>query len=189
MKRLERADGCFTPGSSRVLMRDVQNLICAQPDWREVSPLVPLRDLCFHPICSIRNMGVIRIPKLRCAPGALLALLLLLPEIEMGAQSGDPTFSDANWSSLGAGVNGSVVALVASGKDLYAGGTFRTAGGISANYIAKWDGSSWTALGSGVSGNVLALAVSGNEVYAGGRFTKAGGSAGNYIATTAPTSP
>ena len=116
-------------------MRDVQNLICAQLDWREVSPLVPLRDLCFHPICSIRNMGVIRNPKLRCAPGALLGVLLLLPEIEMGAQSGDPTFSDANWSSMGAGVNGSVVALVASDKDLYAGGTFRTAGGISATTL------------------------------------------------------
>ncbi len=79
-------------------MRDVQNLICAQLDWRELSPLVPHKDSCFRPVCSDKNMGVIRIPKLRCAPGALVALLLLLPEIEMGAQSGDPTFSDANWS-------------------------------------------------------------------------------------------
>src|SRR5262249_13163614 len=54
-----------------------------------------------------------------------------------------------------------------SGSDLYAGGSFTTAGGIAANHIAKWNGSSWSALGSGVSGPVLALAASGSDVYAG----------------------
>ena len=75
-----------------------------------------------------------------------------------------------------------MLALAASGTDVYAAGDFTTAGGISAKYIAKWDGSSWSALGSGLNGGVLALAVSGNEVYAGGRFTKAGGSTDNGIA-------
>jgi hypothetical protein len=120
---------------------------------------------------------VIRIPNLRCAPGVLLGVLLLLPEIEMRAQSGD-----ANWSSMGPGLNSPVVALAASGGDLYAGGAFTTAGGISASCIAKWDGSSWTALGSGMNRIVRALAVSGADVYAGGDFTNAGGSTANYIA-------
>ena len=70
-------------------------------------------------------MGMVRIPKLQSAPGAFLGLLLLVPEIELGAQTSDLTFSDANWSSLGAGVNGSVVALAASGSDLYAGALSR----------------------------------------------------------------
>jgi hypothetical protein len=71
-----------------------------------------------------------------------------------------------------------------SGPVLYAGGAFRSAGGVAANHIARWDGSSWTSLGSGTSGNsgfadVLALTAyddgSGPALYAGGSFTKAGG--------------
>ncbi len=43
-----------------------------------------------------------------------------------------------------------VYALAVSGTNLYAGGWFTTAGGVPANYIAKWDGSAWSALGSGM---------------------------------------
>ncbi len=68
------------------------------------------------------------------------------------------------------------------GQHLYAGGDFTTAGGRTANHIAKWNGSSWSALGSGVNDTVYALAVSGSAVYAGGNFTTAGGNAANYIA-------
>ena len=80
------------------------------------------------------------------------------------------------------GLNGTVSALAVSGSTLYAGGYFTTAGGIAANYIAQWNGSSWSALGSGMNGYVSALAVSGSTLYAGGNFTTAGGSAANYIA-------
>ena len=61
---------------------------------------------------------------------------------------------------------------------LYAGGDFTTAGGVSANYIAKWDGESWSALGSGMGGfpdspdpyvNVLVFDASGTLLYTGGR--------------------
>ena len=78
----------------------------------------------------------------------------------------------------------SVYALAVSGSTLYAGGYFTTAGGIAANYIAQWNGSSWSALGSGwmEQPGVYALAVSGSTLYAGGYFTTAGGSAANYIA-------
>ena len=48
-----------------------------------------------------------------------------------------------SWSALGSGMNNNVHALAidASGN-LYAGGDFTTAGGVSANRIAKWDGTS-----------------------------------------------
>jgi len=54
------------------------------------------------------------------------------------------------------------------------GGSFTTAGGVPANYIAKWNGSTWSALGSGMNRAVDALAVSGSDLYAGGSFTTAG---------------
>lgn len=53
------------------------------------------------------------------------------------------------------GTSGNVSALAVfddgTGPALYAGGGFARAGGVSANYIAKWDGQSWSALGSGMS--------------------------------------
>ena len=93
----------------------------------------------------------------------------------------------SNWSALGMGIGGvddyvSVNALAVSGGVVYAGGRFTTAGGTTANYIAKWNGSSWSTLGSGVSYTVYALAVSGSVVYAGGYFTTAGSRAANYVA-------
>jgi hypothetical protein len=97
----------------------------------------------------------------------------------------DPTFSDADWVSLGSGMNNRVDALAVSGTNLYAGGLFSTAGGVTANGIAKWDGSAWSALGSGMGGTypwVSALAVSGTNLYAGGYFTTAGGVSANGIA-------
>jgi trimeric autotransporter adhesin len=100
------------------------------------------------------------------------------------------------WSALGSGISGRtwigadqipVMALAASGTDLYAAGWFTNADGVLVSNIAKWDGSVWSALGSGVSGydafaNIRALAISGTNLYAGGDFSFAGGSPANSIA-------
>ena len=90
------------------------------------------------------------------------------------------------WSPLGTGTNGEVWALAVIGTDFYAGGTFTTAGGLSANHIAKWNGTGWSALGTGINngmnGNVFSLAVIGTDLYAGGWFTTAGGSPAENIA-------
>jgi len=67
-----------------------------------------------------------------------------------------------------------VAALAVIGNDLYAGGSFTTAGTNSASRIAKWNGSSWSALGLGVNTTVWALAASGSDLYAAGNFTRAG---------------
>ena len=66
--------------------------------------------------------------------------------------------------------------------NLYAGGNFTTAGGITARAIAKWDGNTWTALGLGMNNIVRALAVSGTNLYAGGDFTTAGNKVSGYAA-------
>jgi hypothetical protein len=97
----------------------------------------------------------------------------------------DPTFSDANWVSMGGipGADSQVFAAVVDGLgNLYIGGDFTTVGNAVANRVAKWDGNAWSALGSGVNNTVQALAVSGSNLYAGGKFTTAGGAAANYIA-------
>jgi hypothetical protein len=98
------------------------------------------------------------------------------------------------WSALGTGMSGShtgfgpSVAAIAfdTNGNVYAGGDFVTAGGVTANNIAKWDGNTWSALGSGTGGfgyfvSCLAIDSSG-DLYAGGSFTSAGGVAANSIA-------
>ena len=87
----------------------------------------------------------------------------------------DPTFSDANWRNMGAGMNDMVSAMAVFGTTVYAGGSFTTADGGDANYIAKWNGSAWSALGTGMYDRVFALAVaSDGTLYAGGSFCIAG---------------
>lgn len=72
------------------------------------------------------------------------------------------------------------------GPALYAGGGFTTAGGVRANRIARWDGSTWSALGSGMNGTVWALTVfddgSGPGLYAGGLFSTAGDRVSGFLA-------
>ncbi|MFO1476721.1 MAG: immunoglobulin domain-containing protein [Verrucomicrobiota bacterium] len=97
----------------------------------------------------------------------------------------DPTFSDANWTSLeGVGREGGVITTMAVDDDgtVYVGGLFAIAGDEIALNIAKWNGSSWSALGSGLNGIVRALCASGTNLYVGGDFTSAGGMAVNHIA-------
>jgi hypothetical protein len=72
--------------------------------------------------------------------------------------------------SVGGGVNGyGVGALTSYGNDLIVGGTFTTAGGVTARNIAAWDGVQFRALGNGVPGaSVHALTVLHNQLWVGG---------------------
>jgi hypothetical protein len=89
----------------------------------------------------------------------------------------DPTFTDADWLSLGGveGASGDVYAMAWYQMQLCVSGYFSAVGTTAANNIALWNGSTWTALGSGTDALVYALAVSGSNLYAGGIFTTAGG--------------
>ncbi len=74
---------------------------------------------------------------------------------------------------------------------LYVAGSFKWAGGIEVNHIARWDGSSWEALGAGIAGTpVESLCVfdedgpgPGREVlFVGGDYVSPGGTAARDIA-------
>ena len=67
-----------------------------------------------------------------------------------------------------------------------AGGQFTSAGGLAANYVARWDGATWSSLGTGTNHHVYVLkefdAGSGPALYTGGLFTTAGGVSANHVA-------
>lgn len=79
---------------------------------------------------------------------------------------------------LTGGNNAYVAVLAMMNKQLFVGGEFTTAGGITANNIAAWNGDSWNSLGSeinnGISGTVNAIAPGHGVLYVGGAFSRAG---------------
>ncbi|MBU6401995.1 MAG: hypothetical protein KGS61_16890, partial [Verrucomicrobia bacterium] len=84
------------------------------------------------------------------------------------------------WSALGDGVafpgfSPAVDALAVRGSDVFVGGDFSTAGNVSADHIARWNGQVWSALGSGSDSTVQALAVLGGNLFAAGNFNQIGG--------------
>ena len=94
-----------------------------------------------------------------------------------------------SWSVLrnaGTGVDGTnneirVIEFDEAGN-VYVGGNFDTAGGVTAPRIAFWNGSAWASLGSGTSGFVQAITITPSFIYAGGNFAIAGGQTVNRIA-------
>jgi hypothetical protein len=52
-------------------------------------------------------------------------------------------------------------------NELYVGGEFTMIGGVVANHIAKWNGSSWSAVGAGLNDVVTCMIVHNNKLYVG----------------------
>lgn len=52
-------------------------------------------------------------------------------------------------------------------NELYVGGEFTMIGGVVANHIAKWNGSSWSAVGAGLNDVVSCMIVHNNKLYVG----------------------
>jgi len=107
-------------------------------------------------------------------------------------------WNGASWSAVGARTNGLDGQLSGfavwddgSGPALYACGGFLTAGGVTVNHVAKWNGTNWSGLSSGMSANGITASVgclavyddgTGSALYAGGFFRFAGGTAASDIA-------
>ena len=73
------------------------------------------------------------------------------------------------------------VAMVGN-EGFYAGGTFTTAGAVTANHIAWWNGNGWDALAEGTDGPVNTLLVDGDSIYVAGEFNTAGSGRDSNVA-------
>jgi len=109
--------------------------------------------------------------------------------------NGIARWDGSSWHPLGpsgglpgsSGANDWVECMASYGGRLIVGGDFTEIGGVPANGIAAWDGSSWSALGSGLEGTTsssgpAALTVYNGDLIAGGEFFLAGGSPAANIA-------
>jgi hypothetical protein len=123
--------------------------------------------------------------------------------LEAGGEtvSGIATWNGTGWEPLvgstGAiGVSilplGFVSALAVYNGDLYVGGLFQRAGGVTVNNIARWNGSDWSAvtgpsgfgtnLGTSDIAPVFDMTTVDGQLVAAGEFTAAGGVAANSVA-------
>ena len=159
------------------------------PDVAGVHPAARISAAIFptHRFQATQESAGLEAPALRQAkmPAATTLAVLVDDANAVYPVRIDPTFSDADWINFGgiSGFNALVnAAVVDDSGNLYVAGNFTTAGSVSANRVAKWDGSAWSALGSGMNNAVNALAVSGWNLYAGGGFTMAGNKASAYVA-------
>jgi len=81
-----------------------------------------------------------------------------------------------------AGASAGILTCVVANGLLYVGGDFTCIGDITANRIAKWNGTSWSALGPGMDNEITVLTAMGTDLYAGGYFLTAGGVSAKHIA-------
>lgn len=82
------------------------------------------------------------------------------------------------WKELGGGIGngtGSVRDLLVFEDELYVVGAFSEAGGIPAQYIAKWNGVEWCSFGDVFDNVINKIIVHEGELYIGGAFTTING--------------
>lgn len=108
--------------------------------------------------------------------------LLLCLSLLLGITFISKQLSAQNWSALGSGTGDWVYTSTIYNGNLVVGGKFTKAGGNTANYIAKWNGTGWDSIGGGLDGEVDALIVYKGDLIAAGHFLNAGGNATNYVA-------
>lgn len=81
------------------------------------------------------------------------------------------------YRALGTGLSGACLAMaIDKNGNLYIGGTFTTANGVTVNNTALWSGVTFIPLGTGTDATVLAMEFDrNNDLWVGGHFLNAGG--------------
>ena len=131
--------------------------------------------------------GVFRFLEVMVVSGADLYAAGKLTQADGQSVNNIAVWNGSSWSGLGDGVISSdesiltiVTSIAAEGSDVYVGGDFNTAGGVSVSNIAWWNGASWSNMGGGLAngeGDVSVLGIEVNSqglVFVGGSFDSAG---------------
>lgn len=130
-------------------------------------------------------MNIIYIKKRRPAAPSLFEAFYIAGNFQgTYAGVGASIWDGSKWNSFG-DPNGNVYAFIKDSSDnIYAGGAFTSIGGITANRIAKWNGTQWSSsYGTGFNNIVTNIALDSSEnLYAVGYFTTANGVTVNRIA-------
>lgn len=139
--------------------------------------------------------GVFRFLEVMAVSGTDLYAAGSLTQADGEAVNNIAVWNGSSWLALGDGVFGSdeatsstVTSIVAEGSDVYVGGDFNTAGGVSVSNIAWWNGASWSNMGDGLAqngGDVSVMRIEANSqglVFVGGSFNMAGTTAVENIA-------
>lgn len=131
----------------------------------------------------MKNLRLITISSAKMVINSLVSPIAWVRLIVFFTVISNSSLSAQSWAALaGGGMNDWVYATTVFNGNLIAGGKFTSAGGVSANHVASWNGSGWSALGQGLNGKVNALIVYNGNLYAGGEFTASGGTQMNFIA-------
>ena len=97
-------------------------------------------------------------------------------------------WNGTSWSAVGGGIttasiNDGVRKLIVFNNDLYAMGYFTGAGNVSAQNMARWDGSSWSSVTTfPANSQILSAEVFDGALYVGGNFTTVGSVPVNGVA-------
>src|SRR5579862_7892358 len=90
----------------------------------------------------------------------------------ISTNTGVDMFDGTNWTTAFGEVEGGSCVVYEFGflrGDIYVGGTFSRANGMSSPGLAKWNGSNWVNIG--LSGVAMAMVSDGTNLYVGGFFT------------------
>ena len=83
---------------------------------------------------------------------------------------------DTSYQKLGTGLGSSIYGYKTafdSKGNFYVVGQFTSAGGVSVNNIAKWNGTSWSDVGGGTNGYLLSLYIDASDnIYVGGQISR-----------------
>lgn len=98
------------------------------------------------------------------------------------AISGIMQWNGTSWDSVGTGLSGDMGGsgvmyphhMLVVDTSLYIVGNFTTAGGMTVNGVARWDGTAWHAMGAGFNSTVYGIGMVNGELYAGGDFSASG---------------
>jgi hypothetical protein len=140
--------------------------------------------ICYYDGDSITAMGNV------LCTGGVQKIIRYNDTLYIGGNCGTRSILKWNgtiWDTVGISANGWVSAFYVWNNELYVGGSFTSIGGVNANSLAKYDGSSWSPVGNYpgnnnfISQGVFAITVYNGELFVGGLIIDSAGNQTNLL--------